>query len=142
MENSYRKVLRQIYRSNALQAHELLGHIHRTHNDHRDFYPMVALLNAGYVGFTGGVPPEDASFRDTIIAHTLQCYSQGPGAQSYGMVSVNGSGDADGLYFYIGPKGIEYFETRRSDNKKLFISACLSLLAGITVAFVSMYLKR
>jgi hypothetical protein len=85
---------------------------------------------------------EDAAYRDTTTAHIFQAYSQGPGPQVYETAHVQGGLDDKDIYFYIGPKGIEFFEARSADNKKLVISALFSLLAGITVALVSSYIKH
>jgi len=139
MKISYRGLLKKIYDQSAVPAAEVLASVKTKHNDHRDYYPLIALIASGYLGYTGAVPKADAPFRETLIAHSLQAYSLGPGAQVYESAHVNGG--LEELYFYIGPKGIEYFESRRADNKKLLISGFLSLLAGTTVAVISFGLK-
>lgn len=141
MKNSYRGLLKRIYDANTVQALEVIQSIKRVHNDHRDFYPLIALVNSSHIGYTGPVPEPGVPYRDILIAHSLQAYCQGPGEQSYKSAQVLGGAEGVDNYFYIGPKGIEYFETRRADNKKLFMSAFFSLLAGTTVALISYCLK-
>ncbi|MBC8877876.1 hypothetical protein [Pseudomonas cerasi] len=141
MRSSYRGLLKRIYDSNSLPGSEVFSSVKRRHNDHHDFYPLIALMNSAYIGYTGPMPAADVPFRDTMIAHSFQAYSQGPGPQVYESTHVMGGLEDKSIYFYIGPKGIEFFEARRADNKKLLISALLSLLAGITVALVSYYLR-
>ncbi|MGC5703009.1 hypothetical protein J4P02_22640 [Pseudomonas sp. NFXW11] len=141
MKRSLKKLLKKIYASNSMTAMELVKHIEGETGDHRDFYPVVALVDAGYLGFTGPQPNPDEPFRETIIAKTLQCYRQGPGHQSYENVTILGDGDHEGTYFYIGPKCIEFFEARWSDTKRLLTSAGLSFVAAVTVALLSYFLK-
>jgi len=141
MKSSYRGLLKRIYEANSIQALEVIKSVERSYGDHRDFYPLVALINTGHIGYTGAAPDPEVDFADTQLTHVFQCYTQGPGHQHYKMAEVFGGAESDDVYFYIGPKGIEYFETRHADNKKLFISAGFSLFAGITVAVISFGLK-
>lgn len=141
MKSSYRGLLKKIYDANSVQALDIIKSIERPRGDHRDFYPLVALIKSGHIGYTGAAPDPSSDFADTLLTHCFQCYSQGPGAQSYKTATVFSGAESEDIYFFIGPKGIEYFETRRADNKKLFISAGFSLIAGITVALVGFWLK-
>lgn len=142
MKSSYWSLLKRIHICNSLPATEVLRSVKRRDGDHRDFYPLIALMNSGHIGYTGPMPTSDMAFRDTLIAHSFQAYCQGPGDQAYETAHVMGGLDDKSTYFYIGSKGVELFESRRADNRKLLISALLSLFAGITVALVSFYLKR
>lgn len=142
MKSSYRGFLKKIYNSNSVQVLEILNSVQRTHNDHRDFYPLVALIKSGHIGYTGAAPDPAADFADTLLAHTFQCYAQGPGPQRYRQAETFSGAESNELYFYIGSKGIEYFETRHADNKKLLISAFFSVLAGTTVAVFSYFLRQ
>ena len=141
MKRSYRNVLRRIYRDHSVQRDLILKSIERIHGDHRDFYPLVALISAGYLGFTGAVPGLDHPHRDIAIAHSLQAYTQGSGPQSYKSAQVRGRSGSEDEYFFIGPRGIEYFETRRSDNRKILVSAGLSFFAAVTVSVIGYFLK-
>ncbi|EJM09788.1 hypothetical protein PMI21_05520 [Pseudomonas sp. GM18] len=142
MKSTYRDVLKRIYKSNSVHALDVISSIERSHGDHRDFYPLVALINSGHIGYTGAAPDPSVDFADTMLTHTFQCYSQGPGRQHYKTATVIRGAESEDVYFFIGPKGIEYFETKRSDNKKILISAGFSLLAGVTVAVISFLLKQ
>ena len=141
MKSTYRDLLKKIYDANTVQALEVIKSVERSHGDHRDFYPLVALINSGHIGYTGAAPDPAGDFADTQFTHVFQCYAQGPGRQHYKTAEVFGGVEGEDLYFFIGPKGIEYFETRRADNKKLLISAILSFLAGTTVALITFCLR-
>ncbi len=142
MKSSYWGLLKRIHACNTLTATEVLKAVKRRDGDHRDFYPLVALMNSGHIGYTGPMPKADIAFRDTLITHSFQAYCQGPGAQVYESAHVMSGLDDKGTYFYIGSKGLELFESRRADNRKLVISGFLSLLAGITVALITFYLRK
>lgn len=141
MKGSYRALLKRIYKSNSVHARDAIARVERTHGDHRDFYPLVSLINSGHIGYTGATPSPDSQFPDTDLAYVFQCYSQGPGKQTYKTVKIMRGIESEDVYFYVGAKSIEYFETRKSDNRKIIISAFFSLLAGLTVALASYYLK-
>lgn len=142
MNKSMRRVLKGIYESNSLPADKVVRLVDSRYGDHRDFYPLAALVEANYLDFTGGQPKKDDEFRNSLLAQTFQCYRQGRGKQSYKNVTVFDRTEKDEVYFYVGPKTIEFFESRRSDTKKLWTSACLSFFAAVTVALITYYLRK
>ncbi|WP_439870169.1 hypothetical protein ACTABV_08375 [Pseudomonas fragariae (ex Marin et al. 2024)] len=141
MNSCLRRALKKIYTVNSMPAIEFVGLIDRRYGDHRDFYPLVALVESGYLGFTGGQPKEDMQFRSSLLAQTFQCYRQGRGKQSYKNVTVFDHDEDDEVYFYVGPRAIDFFESRRSDTKKLLTSAFLSFFAAVTVAIITYWLR-
>ena len=142
MNKSLQMLLKKIYDDNCMPASEVVRLVESRTGDHRDFYPLAALVEANYFGFTGGQPKDDDQFRSTYLSHTFQCYRQGRGRQSYMSVTVFDRPDNDEVYFYIGPKAVEFFESRRSDTKKLLASACLSFFAAVTVAIIAFWLRK
>ena len=142
MNKSLQMLLKKIYDDNCMPASDVVRLVESRTGDHRDFYPLAALVEANYLGFTGGQPKEDDQFRNSYLAQTFQCYRQGRGTQSYMNVTVFDRPDNDEVYFYIGPKAVEFFESRRSDTKKLLASACLSFFAAVTVAIIAYWLRK
>jgi hypothetical protein len=142
MNKSLRKVLKRIYNANYLPASEVVKLIEVRAGDHHDFYPLAALVEANYLAFTGGQPKEEEQFRNSLLAQTFQCYRQGRGHQSYKNVTVFDREENEEVYFYIGPKAIEFFENRRSDTMKLLTSTGLSFFAAVTVAVIAYWLRK
>jgi hypothetical protein len=104
----------------------------RRKNDYRDFYGLVAFLQGGYIGFTGPIVPEPSN-----QARLFQCYSQGRGFQRCGDVELLPTDNEDS-YFYIGPKGIDYFHQRAEVRTGWFVAAiyalCTSVISAVIVA--------
>lgn len=142
MNRSMKKLLKRLYTENSLPCSEALKLLENRFGDHRDFYQLAALVEAGYLGCTGGIPGVAEPFRTTLMAQTFQCYRQGRGQQRYKLITVLEKEGADESYFYIGPKTIELFETRRSDSKKLLASAGLSFFAAVIVAVIAYLLRN
>ncbi|MFV0926514.1 hypothetical protein [Pseudomonas palmensis] len=142
MNRSTKKLLKKLYSENSLLSSEVVKLVERKTDDYRDFYPLAALVEGDYLGFTGGQPDKDEPFRRTMLAQSFQCYRQGRGPQSCGMVTMFDSLDRDEVYFYVGPKTIELFESRRSDSKKLLASAGLSFFAAVVVAVITYWLRQ
>lgn len=142
MNKSLQILLKKIYDDNCMPASDVVRLVESRTGDHRDFYPLAALVEANYLGFTGGQPKGDDQFRNSYLAQTFQCYRQGRGTQSYMNVTMFDRPDNDEVYFYIGPKAVEFFESRRSDTKKLLASACLSFFAAVTVAIIAYWLRK
>lgn len=141
MNKSLKKLLNRLYEENTLPSSEVVALIQNRAGDHRDFYSLAALVEENYLGFTGGQPDKDDEFRRTLLAQTFQCYRQGRGPQTCGMVTLFDRGDSPEVYFYLGPKTIELFETRRSDLQKLLASAALSFFAAVVVAIIAYWLR-
>lgn len=141
MNRSLKKLLKRLYAENSMICSEALNLLDNRFGDHRDFYPLAALVEADYLGCTGGLPAVGEPFRRTYMAHTFQCYRQGRGLQRYKNITVIEKEDGEEIYFYIGPKTIELFETRRSDSKKLWASAGLSFFAAVVVSVIAYWLR-
>lgn len=142
MKGSLKKLLKAVYKKNSISVYDFVQMVERNSGDHRDFYPVIGLIKAGYLGITIPQTEKDNKFWDTITAYTLQCYSQGRGPQAYMGTHLMGEHEEDSNYFYIGPRTIEYFEARDSDKVKLFISTFLSFIAAVTVALISFWLRQ
>ncbi|MGA5718162.1 hypothetical protein ACPCWF_05955 [Pseudomonas atacamensis] len=142
MNRSLRKILKRVYDANCLPASDVVSLIEIRTGDHRDFYPLAALVEANYLAFTGGQPKAGEQFRNSLLAQTFQCYRQGRGSQSYKNVTVFDREANEEIYFYIGPKAIEFFENRRSDTMRLLTSAGLSFFAAVTVAVITYMLRK
>ena len=125
MKKAHHQILSYVYEEEEVGIRELSSLMARGKGDHRDFYGLVALLQAGYVGFTGPVH-SDA----TEQAHLFQCYAQGQGLQQSGNVQLLPS-DNDDSYLYIGARGIEYFHQRSEARKGWILAAVFSLVASV-----------
>jgi hypothetical protein len=106
----------------------------RKKNDHRDFYGLVALLQEGYIRFTG--PIVDHALNQ---AYCFQCYSQGEGQQQYKTMTIFTSNEDS--YLFIGPKGLAYFH-QRSELRRGWIAVTVlaliaSIISGITVSYLT-----
>lgn len=125
MKRKYHEILQYIYEHEEAGIREISAQMIRKNNDHRDFYGLVALLQSGYIGFTGLQCPESL-----YQAYFFQCYAQGKGAQTYKTVQLLESENEDS-YFYIGAKGIEYFHQRSESRKGWYLAAAFALIASI-----------
>lgn len=138
MNRIYINLLSEIYKNQTLTVREVIDRVERIHGDHRDFYPLVGLLDGKYIGTT--LPLFDGKYNESLMAQQMQAISQGPGMQSY--KNVQTMSDMDGSYFYIAGKGLDYFAARQSDIKKIIIATLLSLISGLVVAFAAEPVKK
>ncbi|TOK18428.1 hypothetical protein CGI22_24315 [Vibrio parahaemolyticus] len=130
MKKSHYEILKYIYDHDDAGIREICSLMTRKHNDHRDFYGLVALLEAEYVRFTGPIQQtESGSICSYSQACVFQAYSQGEGTQSYGNVSLLPT-EAD-QFLYIGPKAIEYFHAKSEARTGWLLTGLLSLLTAI-----------
>ncbi|WP_028868486.1 hypothetical protein [Psychromonas arctica] len=140
-------ILKLIHEQDEVGIRELCRMIKRTHNDHRDFYGLTALLKAGYINFTGPIPKVKGTteINSYIMALTFQAYSQGTGEQSYKSLSLLASDNED-AYLFIGEKGIEYFHSRSENRKGWYLVAVLtlvcSIISGVIVAKFNVVSQR
>jgi len=96
----------------------------RKYNDHRDFYGLAALLEAGYIGFTG--PIYNTTYQQIRL---FQAYSQGGGNQTYDGITL--FSDNLDSYFYVAPKSLDYFHNRKEQRMGWYLTAALALIASI-----------
>jgi len=136
MKRTYHEILSYIHENEEAGIREISSIMIRRKQDYRDFYGLVALLHGGYVGFTGPIHPEALT-----QARVFQCYSQGEGFQACGHVQLLASDNKDS-YFYIGPKGIEYFHQRAEARRGWILTAVFSLVAAILTGIISAYLTE
>lgn len=141
MKRSLHQTLKSIYDFDDLGVRELSEKMCRRHGDHRDFYGLSALLEAGYIGFTGPIFKTKSGKLDTYRQVRLfQAYSQGYGEQSYDGVFICNSKHFDS-FLYIGPKAITYFQSKSEMRNGWLITAALSLIvaiiSGVSVAYLT-----
>lgn len=131
------EMLSLIHRRDEVGVREISSLIARKHNDHRDFYGLTALIESKYINFTGPIPKfqETGEVNSYVLAQTLQAYSQGTGTQQYMDVTLFGSETEDAA-LYIGPKGIEYFHSRKELRKGWYLVACLTLICSIVSGLI------
>ncbi|MNJ42182.1 hypothetical protein D3C77_371370 [compost metagenome] len=142
MKKSDRSLLQSIYDSNTLQAIKVIEKVERVYKDHRDFYPLVSLINSGHIGYAGEDYDPKKPYADTHLTYIFQCYAQGLGQQRYKKTTPTLGVESEDVYFYIGPKGVEYFEKQRSESNRIWISGLLSLGAALTVVLVKLILDH
>jgi len=130
LKDSHYQILKYIYDNDDAGIKEISSVMIRTHNDHRDFYSLAALLDSGHIGFTGPVYFDDDGKLETYKqVRMFQAYSQGDGEQTYDGVTI--MGDNGDSYLYIGSKSIEYFNTRNETRKGWYLVAALALITSI-----------
>jgi len=130
LKNSHYQILKYIYDNDDAGIKEISSIMIRTHNDHRDFYSLAALLDSEYIGFTGPVYFDNNGKLETYKqVRMFQAYSQGDGSQTYDGVTI--IGNKDDSYLYIGSKSIEYFNTRNETRKGWYLVAALALVTSI-----------
>lgn len=135
-------VLKYIYQQIEAPASDLLNAMVRKHNDHRDFYPLAALILDGYVGFTAA--PSDLSFnagKPTThqaaydLSRMLQCFSQGKPPQHYqNMHIISG---IEGSTFFIAAKGLMYFHEYNERRREWWCVALLGLASAVIAGCVT-----
>lgn len=130
MKRAYHDMLSYVYEQEEVGIRKLSNQMARRKGDHRDFYGLVALLHAGYVGFTGPVHGDA-----TEQAYLFQCYAQGEDLQQSGNVQLLTAENEDS-YLYIGAKGIEYFHQRSEARKGWILAAVFSLVASVVSGVV------
>ncbi|MGR5175353.1 hypothetical protein [Vibrio mediterranei] len=142
MKKSHHEILRYIYDNDDAGIRELSNIMKRKHQDHRDFYGLAALLDAGYVGFTGPVHLDEHGKLNTYKQVRLfQAYSQGEGRQEYDGECIVSNPSVPDSFLYIGHKGIEYFhdlDRLKSSRWIAFAFALISaILSGIIVSHLT-----
>lgn len=139
MKKTYHEILQLIYDNDDIGIRELASMMKRKHNDHRDFYGLTALLEAGYIGFSGPIRnKEDGSINVYEQVRLFQAYSQGSGQQTYDKVTLCGL--KQDSYFYIAPKTIEYFHSRSETRIGLYFTAGLAIISSIISSIIVSYL--
>ncbi|RZI31142.1 hypothetical protein [Pseudomonas orientalis] len=146
MNRQIHDVLKYIYERNKVEARVLMSSMERRDGDHRDFYPLAALINDGFIGFSGPIPK--AAGNDGAPSHIdayqmsrlLQCYSQGTGSQGYQGVSIFNEEGRDSTFF-IAAKGLlyfhEYLEKRRGWWQAAFLGLGASIIAGCVTGWLA-----
>ena len=130
LKESHYQILKYIYDNDDVGIKEISSMMVRTHNDHRDFYSLAALLESGYIGFTGPVYFDDNGKLETYEqVRIFQAYSQVDSQQTYDGVTITAK--KNDSYLYIGPKSIEYFNTRSETRKGWYLVAALAFVASI-----------
>jgi len=130
MKKSHHEILKYIFDNDDAGIRELSSMMKRKHNDHRDFYALAALLDAGYIGFTGPIYDKKGGALDVYKQVRLfQAYSQGEGKQTYDGINIFAKkGDS---YLYVASKSIEYFHARSESRKGWYLTAALAFLTAI-----------
>lgn len=138
MKQSLHMILKNVYDYDDMGVRELSEMMNRKHKDHRDFYGLVALLDAGYVGFTGPIYKSDNGHVDTYKQVRLfQAYSQGYGDQSYEGVSISKASNKEhDSFIFIGAKSIEYFQRKSEFRSGFIIKAVFSLIVAVESAVI------
>ncbi|WP_423807220.1 hypothetical protein OUO06_09425 [Photobacterium damselae] len=130
MKKSHHEILKYIFDNDDAGIRELAFMMTCKHNDHRDFYALAALLDAGYIGFTGPVfDKEDGTLDVYKQVRLFQAYSQGEGSQTYDGTTI--LAEKEDSYLYVASKAIEYFHARSESRKGWFLTAGLALLTAI-----------
>lgn len=53
MKNTHHEILKYVYKHEEAGIREICSMLDRKYGDHRDFHGLVALLESGYLRFTG-----------------------------------------------------------------------------------------
>jgi hypothetical protein len=139
MKRSHHEILKYIFDNDDAGIRELASIMKRKHNDHRDFYALAALIDAGYIGFTGPVwDNEDGTLDVYKQVRLFQAYSQGEGNQSYDGVMINAK-KVDS-HLYVASKAIEYFHARSESRMGWVLTSILALLSAIVSGVIVSHL--
>lgn len=130
MKKSHHEILEYIFDNDDSGIKELASMMTRKHNDHRDFYALAALIDSGYIGFTGPVwDKEDGSLDVYKQVRLFQAYSQGDGTQTYDGTTIFAK--KEDSHLYVASKAIEYFHARSESRKGWYLTAGLALISAI-----------
>ncbi|MDP2546913.1 hypothetical protein [Oceanobacter sp. 4_MG-2023] len=130
MKRSHHEILKHIFDNDDVGIKELSSIMVRKHNDHRDFYALAALIDAGYIGFTGPIFNKEDGALDTYQQVRLfQAYSQGDENQTYEEIMI--LGENEDSYLYVAAKAIEYFHTRDELRKGWILTAVLAFISAV-----------
>tara|TARA_R110002050_G_scaffold87661_5_gene185551 strand:- start:3130 stop:3561 length:432 start_codon:yes stop_codon:yes gene_type:complete len=136
MKRSHHEILKHIFDNDSnndndnVGIKELFSMMVRKHNDHRDFYALAALIDAGYVGFTGPIFNKEDGAMDTYKQVRLfQAYSQGDGNQTYEGTTILAK--TEDSYLYVAAKAIEYFHARNELRMGWILTAVLAFIAAV-----------
>lgn len=130
MKKSHHAILKYIFDHDDAGIREISKIMNRKHNDHRDFYALAALVDAGYIGFTGpNHKNEDGSLNTYKQVRLFQAYSLGEGNQTYdGETIIAKNPDS---YFYLASKSIEYFHSRSESRTGWLLTAIFAFFSAI-----------
>lgn len=142
MKKQHHEILKLIYEYDDVGIRKISSILVRKYNDHRDFYGLVAMLEANYIGFTGPIHHDEKNGKLDVYSQVrlFQAYSQGKGNQTYDGVTIFGkNSDA---HLYIGPKGIEYFHNRQEIRRGWYLVATLSFVCSIISGIIVSYFTK
>ena len=130
IKKSHHAILKYIFDHDDAGIREVSGIMERKYNDHHDFYVLAALVDAGYIEFTGPIyKNEDGSLETYKQVRLFQAYSQGNGSQTYdGTTIIANNTDS---YFYLASKLIEYFHSRSESRMGWLLTAMFAFFSAI-----------
>lgn len=130
MKKSHHAILKYIFDHDDAGIREISKIMNRKHKDHRDFYALAALVDAGYIGFTGpNHKNEDGSLNTYKQVRLFRAYSLGEGNQTYdGETIIAKNPDS---YFYLASKSIEYFHSRSEARTGWLLTAIFAFFSAI-----------
>ena len=141
MKKELHQILEHIYKHDEIGIRELSGMMSRKHGDHRDFYGLTALLEAGYIGFTGPISKQKGGSVNVYNqVRAFQAYSQGMDNPTYDNTTVMPS-NLDS-HLYIAPKSIEYFNLRKEQRTGWYLVSILTLVCSIASGVVVSVLTK
>jgi hypothetical protein len=136
LKKELHQILEHIYKHDEIGIRELSWIMYRKHNDHRDFYGLTALLEAGYIGFTGPISKQnDGCLNVYNQVRAFQAYSQGIDNPTYDNATLLMPSNDD-AHLFIAPKSIEYFNLRKEQRIGWYLVSALTLVCSIASGVV------
>ncbi len=134
------RLLTQIGRNGELTLSQLSVLLDREHNDHTDFYPLVILIESGYVGLTfNHNPPTGAEeMREFSLAyslHMLTLKQAGADQVKYKGVTSSGSLDPSNEKVFIKAKGSFFLSELVEKRRDRLVYFSLGLVSGLIALF-------
>lgn len=139
--NEHLSLLRGVSEEGEISVSNLSKLLKKRHGDHRDYYPLVSLIESEHLGISfNHTPPEGAeNKREYTLSHSLYMLSleqkNGEAPEYNGIIST-GSLSPDNEKVFLKSKGALFLAELTEKRRDRLVYFLLGLISGITALVV------
>lgn len=144
MRGTHLRLLRKLSQKGDISVKEAAKLLPSRKNKHRDFYPIVTLIEANYLGMTiDYVPPSNGEgMREFGMAHFLYMLTlpkDEEGIVEYNGIKSIGSMSSDSERIFIKADGFLYLESLKERRNERVATFFLGLFTALFVNYITRY---
>lgn len=139
--NEYLSLLRSVSEEGEISVSSLSKLLKKRHGDHRDYYPLVSLIESEHLGISFNHNPAEGAEkkREYSLSHSLYMLSlerkNGEPVEYNGIVST-GSLSADNEKVFLKSKGALFLAELAEKRRDRLVYFLLGLISGITALVI------